>query len=83
MVEVAVLLPIQALVISLPGANIWTQVPQLEKEARESNSLPSNPAISEAPMEMALAIPEGVYPQALALLFPAATTTGIFFVHNC
>jgi len=74
MVEDAVFDPIQELVISLPGAKTCTQVPQLEKLDLESNSSGSNPAISQDPTLIVLAIPEGVYPQALALLLPAATT---------
>lgn len=67
-VFVAVVLPIQALVIDCPGAKISTMVPKLEKEALAS-------AIVEAPTVIAPATRAGLLLAASLLSLPAATVT--------
>lgn len=59
-------LPIQELVMSCPGAKMSTTEPKFEKEARVS-------VMVEAPMVLATPTRAGLVLPAFALSFPAAT----------
>jgi len=65
--------PIHAEVISVPGAKMSTQVPQLEKYDLISSCAFSTPPTSVEPTQTAEAALAGEKLQALRSLFPAAT----------
>lgn len=76
-VLVAVLLPIHADVMSVPGANQSRQVPQFEP--CPNSQIERASVSSVAPTVIASGARAGEKPQASALSLPAATTTVMFW----